>query len=194
MDGAEEARREVADTLRELSLMTDEQIAAAIEGSDHVAEAIERAFEAAVRAAAEEKRWLLARVAAAAFDGADDARIDELLVLLGTVEALDPIHIQLLVQVAQPPDDNFDRGLTVAGSWPETVLEEKFSRAGSLLRPLSTGTRQRGSARGCRPRHLRRRTVLAHHSLRSTIPPLPSRRPVVDTEDGRGLHVRRLAV
>jgi hypothetical protein len=83
--------------------MTGEEIVAALNQSDLLCELVEKGLAGATASAAEKKRRLLARVVASAITGDGLAAPDEYLIFMGTVTALDPPHIQLLVLLASPP-------------------------------------------------------------------------------------------
>jgi hypothetical protein len=91
-----------ARTLKKLSGLTDEELRRAVEDNPIVAEIVWRAWEVAVGTASEDKRRLLAKVAAAALRGDADALVDETPFLLRTVIALDPAHVALLAIIAAP--------------------------------------------------------------------------------------------
>lgn len=80
---------------------TLERIADRADQDETFAALLESGLEAAARAAAEQKRWMLAKVVAAAFAG-DDARVNELDVLLATVAAIEPYDLRLLLHIAIP--------------------------------------------------------------------------------------------
>lgn len=88
-----------AKTLKELSGLTDLELRRAVEDHPIIAELIGRAWEAAAETASEDKRRLLAKVAAASLRGDADADVDDLQFLLRTVIALEPAHITLLVLI-----------------------------------------------------------------------------------------------
>lgn len=95
-------RERVVDFARKVEeLVGDPDRVREVTTSDAILSIVEKGIEGAARAHAEEKRWLFARVVSAAFSG-DDARIDELDVFLSTVSALEPYHIRLFVEIAQP--------------------------------------------------------------------------------------------
>jgi hypothetical protein len=76
--------------LKELSGLSDEELRRLVEDNPVVAEIVGRAWEAAAESASQDKRRLLAKVAAAAIRGDATAQVDELQFLLRTVTELDP--------------------------------------------------------------------------------------------------------
>jgi hypothetical protein len=89
-------------TVQELTSLEPEELRRAIEANPAAAELVERAFEAATRTGNEDKRYILARVAAAALSGdTTPETIDRLQFLARPVIALDPPHITLLVVIGQ---------------------------------------------------------------------------------------------
>jgi hypothetical protein len=88
-----------AATLKQLSGLDDEQLRRLVEDNPVVAEIVGRAWEAAAETASQDKRRLLAKVAAAAISGDAAAQVVELQLLLRTVTELDPPHITLLVAI-----------------------------------------------------------------------------------------------
>lgn len=92
-------------TLEELAGLDGPELRRIVEDNPAVAELVGLAWEEAARTAAEDKRHLLAQVAAAALRGdtAPEA-IDALPLLLRTVIALDSPHIALLAVIAQSVD------------------------------------------------------------------------------------------
>lgn len=108
---------ETAIRIQEQSGLGDTDLAAAIEGNPFLGELFEDGFEAAMRSAAQEKRRLLANVLVAALAG-EDARLDELQILLRTISAIEPYHLVLLVRIGIPrPGDGHWSGTRLEGSW-----------------------------------------------------------------------------
>jgi hypothetical protein len=114
-------------TVEELTELEPEELRRAIEATPAAAELIERAFEAAIRTGSEEKRYILARVAAAALSGdTTPEKIDRLQFLARPVIALDPPHITLLVVIGQVATDELSpdkipnpvERSTLAAEWP----------------------------------------------------------------------------
>jgi hypothetical protein len=97
--------------LEELADLDGPELRRTVEDNPAVAELIGIAWEAAARTASEDKRYLLAQVAAAALREDDSAVLDALGFLTRTVIALDPAHIKLLVITGTPsaPDSLPDR-------------------------------------------------------------------------------------
>jgi hypothetical protein len=128
-----------AATLKELSGLSDEELRHVVGDNPVVAEIVGRAWEAAAETASQDKRRLLAKVAAAAIRGDADAQVDELPFLLRTVTELDPAHITLLVRVDEHEYAANAQDL-VDASWPThpELLEPALStleRAGLIHQP-----------------------------------------------------------
>lgn len=91
--------------VEERSGLDREELRRIIEEDELVAELVGRALEAAARTASEDKRSLLARVATAALRGdATPGQVDQLQLLVRTIDELDPLHISLLVAIGAKPD------------------------------------------------------------------------------------------
>jgi hypothetical protein len=88
--------------LEELAGLDGLELRRIVEENSAVAELIGIAWEEAARTASEDKRNLLAKVAATALRGDDAAEIDALGFLTRTVIALDSAHIKLLVITGTP--------------------------------------------------------------------------------------------
>jgi hypothetical protein len=71
-------------------------------------------LEAAMKTSAESKRRLLGRVAAAAIDGSGFAKPDRYLLLIRSIDAIEPAHVQMLVILVSPQPRDAD-GLTGSG-------------------------------------------------------------------------------
>jgi hypothetical protein len=106
-----------AATLKELSGLEDEELRHVVEDNPVVAEIVGRAWEAASETASQDKRRLLAKVAAAAIRGDADAQADELQLLLRTAIELDPPHVTMLVAVGQAPGGAEEQ---LAARWPSS--------------------------------------------------------------------------
>jgi hypothetical protein len=91
--------------LIELAELDSAELRRLVEDNPALAELVGTAWEIAARTANEDKRSLLARVAAAALRG-DTApeQVDELQLLVRTVDELDPLHISLLVTIGVKED------------------------------------------------------------------------------------------
>jgi hypothetical protein len=115
----------------------------AVEGDPDAAELVGRALEAAVRTASEDKRYLLAKVAAAALRrDATLEQVDALQLLLRTLIALDPPHVTLLVLIGKRVDrsDPIPEGPTVG----EDVLTREWPSSSDLLAPALTALEREG--------------------------------------------------
>jgi hypothetical protein len=100
--------------VRETGLSLPEMAEWTATSDDHV-EFLVRLLEAARRAGLEEKRVALGRVAARALT--DDAALDESLLLLEAIDALDALHIRVLMAISRPrPGDGQLEGRVVSGS------------------------------------------------------------------------------
>ena len=115
-----------------------ERLAEAINGNARLAEVFNRLWAAATVSARDEKRQLLARIAAQALRGQDDdAMLDDLLVLADTTEALQPYHVDLLATMARPrPGTGQMEGHLITGGWSMAQLQESYAKAGDMLIPL----------------------------------------------------------
>jgi hypothetical protein len=149
-----------ARTLKELSGLSEEELRRLVEDNPVIAEIVGRAWEAAAETASDDKRRLLAKVAAAAIRGDAAAEVDELQLLLRTVIELDPPHITLLVAISRhggSPEQ-------ITASWPSRP--ELFRAAVAAL--------DRSRPRRADTRELRRsRLGVAHRQLRRSVPCLP---------------------
>jgi len=97
--------QEWGETVEELSGLDRETLRRTLEGDPVAAELVGLALEAAARTASDDKRYLLAKVAAAALRGdTTPGQVDNLQLLLRTVIALDPPHVALLVTIGQSVD------------------------------------------------------------------------------------------
>lgn len=103
--------------LKELSGLSEEELRRLVEDNPVIAEIVGRAWEAAAETASDDKRRLLAKVAAAAIRGDATAQVDELQTLLRTVIELDPHHVTLLVAIGQIPGANVDQ---LTARWPSS--------------------------------------------------------------------------
>lgn len=82
--------------------LSPEALVERMKASENVYELVLEGLDRALSSAAEEKRWLLARVVRAAFEHPDDARLDDYGVLLRTVGGLEPYHVRVLVTISKP--------------------------------------------------------------------------------------------
>lgn len=121
--------------LQEETQLDEEALARAIIASEELGALVLDALEAAMKAAAEDKRWLLAKVLAVAFSG-DDARIDEVALLLRTVTGLEAPDIRLFAEFARPRPQNY-AGVPMVGAIPESELASVLpSDQADLLAPI----------------------------------------------------------
>jgi hypothetical protein len=125
-------RRRVEDFGRLLGENTEksgEALLDLMEKEDLFAEIVERGLDSAMRTSSAEKRSLLATVVASALDGAGFARPNESLLVIRTIDVLQPTDLQLLVRLAMPIPNSTSLGRTpmegyftvgdILDSWPE---------------------------------------------------------------------------
>jgi len=101
-------------------------IAEALEEDDLLCELVERGLRSAVASSSESKRRLLAKVVSSAISGDGLATPDEYRILMGTVEELEPPHVQLLVLLSTPPTEHtsFD-GTRLEGAYTELEIAQR---------------------------------------------------------------------
>jgi hypothetical protein len=117
--------------LDELADLDSQNVRHLIEDNLVVAEIVGRAAEEAVRTASDDKRYLLAPVAAAALRGdATPGQIQALRYLERTVIALDPADLTLLVVVGTTEDGKWAQGPATP---PE--MQSRWPSAPDLLDP-----------------------------------------------------------
>jgi hypothetical protein len=117
--------------LAELSGLEAEELRAVVEDNPAITEIVGLAWEEAARTASEDKRYLLAKVAAAALRGEGiPVQVDILQFFLRTVMALDPAHIALLVIIGTDKDG---RSRDVGSSWVgRREMMNRWMEAGKL--------------------------------------------------------------
>jgi hypothetical protein len=111
-----------ANKVEELTGLEPDELHRAVEADPAVAELVWRSLEAAAETASDDKRHLLAQVAAAALRGdATPGQIDRLQFLMRPVIALDPPHITLLVHIGQLIGDDVGEGnrTLIPAKWSE---------------------------------------------------------------------------
>jgi hypothetical protein len=97
--------RDWGEALEELAGLEREELRRIVEDNPAVAEIVGDAWEEAARTASDNKRYLLARVAAAALRGDTiPGQVDVLQLLLRTVIDLDSTHVALLVSLSTTKD------------------------------------------------------------------------------------------
>jgi hypothetical protein len=132
-------------TLEELAGLDGPKLRRIVEDNPAVAELVGLAWEAAARTASDDKRCLLAQVAAAALRG-DTApeKVDRLPFLLRPVLALDPPHITLLVVIPQVFDTTGQPAnrLTRSAGFPD--LAAAWPGGPELLEPALTALEGQG--------------------------------------------------
>ena len=132
------------ETVQELTELEPEASVRAIEANPAAAELVDRVFEAATRTGSEDKRYLLARVAAAALSGDTTPERDRSApVLARPVIALDPPHITLLVFIGQLSERSEGRPIA---SQPE--LGTMWPGGIELLDPAIAALIREGRSRG----------------------------------------------
>jgi hypothetical protein len=108
-----------------------------MEREDMFSEIVERGIEAAGRSARFEKRRLLARVVASALDGTGLATLQDHQLLIKTVDAIEPPHVQLLVLLATPKAGQGRLvGTPWEGRWTEPSILDQWPGLGTMIRPL----------------------------------------------------------
>lgn len=139
--------RDVA--LREGHLSLDE-IAKWAEESERNADFLVRLLDAARRASLEEKRIALGRVAARAMT--DDAALDESLLFLDAIDAMDAPHIRVLATMAGPrPGEGQLEGHSVTGVIDLGELSEKVPDSAAALRSVLSALESRGAVTDSAP-------------------------------------------
>lgn len=141
--GIRATRREAAAAwprvLAEVSGMSDVEIHETVVQNPALAQIVGEAWEAAARSSAEEKTWLLARIAAECLLGRTfDEPIDPLPFLIRTVADLEPPHVRLLVLIATP------RPWSTYGYWTASNISERWPASAQLLHPLLVHLRNLG--------------------------------------------------
>jgi hypothetical protein len=116
------------DMLAELSGLEADELRRLVEDNPTITEIVSLAWEEAARTASEDKRYLLAKVAAAALRGdSTPGQLEELQFFLRTVTALDSVHVTLLVGVGMVEEENWedyrpnylqDRRDAIEKKWP----------------------------------------------------------------------------
>ena len=129
-----------SDQVQDLAGLTLVELRRRVEDDPEVAELVWTALEAVARTASDDKRYLLAQVAASALRGhTTPGQVDALPLLLRTVVALDSPHVTLLVTIGQSADrfgktnDEEARRVTIE------KLEAEGPGPADLLGPLLAG-------------------------------------------------------
>lgn len=131
----EEALAEFGRLLDEMLKLSAEEMAELL-GDERLAQLVGHAWEAAARTASEEKRWVLARITAAALRGeTDDAKVDPFPLLLRTVAAVTEPDLRLLALVARAPQDEHNTAVP-EGSLSAQQLEQQWPGARGLVKPM----------------------------------------------------------
>ena len=114
-----------------------EALLALMEREDLYSEIVERGIEAAARSSSASKRQLLARVVASALAGTGHASPDPQLLLVKTVDAIEPVHVQLLVLLSCPVLGEGDfAGTQWEGRYTENDIANKWPDLKGLVRPI----------------------------------------------------------
>lgn len=110
-----------------------------------MAELVGAAWEQAARTANEDKRGLLAKVAARAVDEPDPAVVDPLHVLLATISALTTVDVELLARMAAPRQGKGQLAAQViTGEMSEEDIGQAFTGPRDLLRPVLSRLQREG--------------------------------------------------
>ena len=116
-------RRQRVAGFRELveaaSGMAADEVLRKVEENPEVEEVVTRAIEGAAITAHDEKRELLARVVAAGL--LDDALVDETLLLVRTIDNIDPPHIRALLSIGTRRGPPMASGTLVGRTTPEVL-------------------------------------------------------------------------
>ena len=132
--------KSLEDFLRQLQLESGksaEALIAVMEKEDLFSEIVERGIESAVRSASASKRQLLGRVVVSALSGTGFASPERHLLLIKTVDAIEPVHVQLLVLMACPtPGEGELAGTGWEGRWTEQDILRKWPELSGVVRPI----------------------------------------------------------
>ncbi|HZT66042.1 MAG TPA: hypothetical protein VFA11_09670 [Acidimicrobiales bacterium] len=139
--------QEFSELIDELVKRTVEEVGKRLLEDDRALQVVEAALDGAARTGNRDKRRLLAQVAAAALE--DDADIDLLGVMIGTVDRVDPIHIRVLVLLANPdrPGAGQMRGYRNVGPWHRREIEQRWPGDPVGLDPVLSRLQQEGLVR-----------------------------------------------
>jgi hypothetical protein len=125
--------------LTEVSKLSNDELRTVIESHPWVAEIVGLAWEEAARTSNEQKRRLLARVAAAALRyGPLRDKIEPLPFLIRTVANLEPPHIQVIVDIATAASIEGKAGKDEERDWSRRI------NLGSLVIPISAQLQREG--------------------------------------------------
>lgn len=117
---ARRRRQRVADfrqLVEDASGMAADEVLRRMEANPEVEEVIARAIEAAAITAHDEKRELLAKVVAAGLH--DDAVVDETLLMVRTIDNIEPAHLRALMRLGAGAGRG---GVHVSRTTPDVVL------------------------------------------------------------------------
>jgi hypothetical protein len=131
--------------LEELSGLDGIELRRVVEDNPAVGELVGIAWEAAAKTASEDKRHLLAQVAAAALRGdTTPEKIDRLQFLIRPVLALDPPHITLLVMIGQEVGEHVSEGKRPLIPVKRTALAIRWPGGYKLIDPALAALEREG--------------------------------------------------
>lgn len=145
-------QRQAADwgaALEELAGLDGPELRRIVEDNPAVAELVGLAWEEAARTASDDKRYLLAQVAASALRGDTTAgQVDRLPFLLRPVLALDPPHITLLVLIGESVDRTGESNVAEDHQVTLEDLAAKWPGGDRLLDPAIAALEREGLIQG----------------------------------------------
>lgn len=110
---------------------------AIMEEEDLFSEIVERGMQAASRTASSGKRRLLARVVSSALDGTGMATPNDHLLLVKTVDAIEPPHVQMLVLISTPrPGQTKFSQTAIEGALTEEDVCSLWPEVRDTFRPI----------------------------------------------------------
>lgn len=117
--------------------LSAETILELMQVQDLFAEIVERGLEGARKSSSEKKRRLLGRVVASALDGSGFATPDRYLLLVRTIEAIEPVHVQVLVLLATPVAQHGEYARSSMEGWSSNSdLLRRRAEIGDVLEPV----------------------------------------------------------
>jgi hypothetical protein len=136
--GGSRAKRavEFARLLEELTGYSPDDLRAAIEPDDHLAEIVSGAWDAASRSVDGAKRRMLARAAASGILNDAGVRLDDLPHFVRTLADVEPIHMKLLVFIGEPQSPEGATLLSPSGGIPRARLIDCLPAMADSLEPL----------------------------------------------------------
>jgi hypothetical protein len=128
--------RDWGELLAELSDLELQELRHLVEDNPFVAEIVSLAWEEAARTASDDKRYLLAQVAAAALRGSTTPdQVEALQFLLRTVTALDPPHVTMLVIIGTAENEATQANDTQETRATRADLEARWPSPSDLMDP-----------------------------------------------------------